>query len=313
MADFSKICQESLESVKQFLEEANANTPEVNQRLERLNEVALILSSSIQDEEVKVNQKWLESMRNLCKRLLFGGWTKLIMTMACHSSFLNGVETQQRADETIKLPSHMQKKVDEITKYSKRCQEILERTDEIVHSLIEKVCKAKNDNFEGIADKDIRTLQTALENLEGDLEASEIYLKSSREAFNELKSDIDAEKKWNDKVKVVTIAAGCLAIAITIGGVVLHVSLPIASQMGAVQKFNELLVPPFGLAVVTGTASFLVWIKSVSGRQYFPKLHFVLKEKSYWNLLTVFHNYSQLMQERDRVLLRIEKLAKESL
>ena len=139
MADFSKICQESLESVKQFLEEANANTPEVNQRLERLNEVALILSSSIQDEEVKVNQKWLESMRNLCKRLLFGGWTKLIMTMACHSSFLNGVETQQRADETIKLPSHMQKKVDEITKYSKRCQEILERTDEIVHSLIEKV------------------------------------------------------------------------------------------------------------------------------------------------------------------------------
>jgi len=81
-----------------------------------------------------------------------------------------------------------------------------------------QVCKAKNDNFEGIADKDIRTLQTALENLEGDLEASEIYLKSSREAFNELKSDIDAEKKWNDKVKVVTIAAGCLAIAITIGG-----------------------------------------------------------------------------------------------
>ena len=81
-----------------------------------------------------------------------------------------------------------------------------------------QVCKAKNDNSEGIADKDIRTLQTALENLEGDLEASEIYLKSSREAFNELKSDIDAEKKWNDKVKVVTIAAGCLAIAITIGG-----------------------------------------------------------------------------------------------
>ena len=81
-----------------------------------------------------------------------------------------------------------------------------------------QVCKAKNDNFEEIADKDIRTLQTALENLEGDLEASEIYLKSSREAFNELKSDIDAEKKWNDKVKVVTIAAGCLAIAITIGG-----------------------------------------------------------------------------------------------
>lgn len=81
-----------------------------------------------------------------------------------------------------------------------------------------QVCKAKNDNFEGIADKDIRTLQTALENLEGDLKVSEIYLKSSREAFNELKSDIDAEKKWNDKVKVVTIAAGCLAIAITIGG-----------------------------------------------------------------------------------------------
>lgn len=66
------------------------------------------------------------------------------------------------------------------------------------------------------------------------------------------------------------------------------------------------IVLPFGLVVVTGTA-FLVWIKSVSRRKYF------LEKKSFWNFLTVFHNYSQLMQERDHVLLRIEKLAKESL
>ena len=32
------------------------------------------------------------------------------MTVDCHSSFFNQVETQQKADETSKLPPHMQKK-----------------------------------------------------------------------------------------------------------------------------------------------------------------------------------------------------------
>ena len=61
------------------------------------------------------------------------------MTIACHSSFFNEVETQQKADETSKLPSHMQTKVDEITEYLKKCQDILKGTDKIIHSLIEKV------------------------------------------------------------------------------------------------------------------------------------------------------------------------------
>lgn len=66
MADFSKICQESLESVKQFLEEANANTPEVNQRLERLNEVANFIQldprwrGKSQPEVARVNEKPLQ-------------------------------------------------------------------------------------------------------------------------------------------------------------------------------------------------------------------------------------------------------------
>ena len=118
--------------VKKFLEEANFNTPEVNQRLERLNEVAVILSSLEQDGVVNVSQEWLERTRKLCEGLLFGDWMRLTTTMACHSSFFNGVET-------IKLPSHMQKKVDEVTKYSKKCQDILESTDKIMRSLIEKV------------------------------------------------------------------------------------------------------------------------------------------------------------------------------
>ena len=139
MTDFSKTCQKSVESVKEFLEEAKANTPEVDQRLKSLNEVVLILSSLIQDEVVDVGQGWLELARNLCKTLLFGDWMRLIMTMACHSSFFNEVETQQKADETSKLPSHMQKKVEEITEYLKKCQDILKSNDKIVHSLIEKV------------------------------------------------------------------------------------------------------------------------------------------------------------------------------
>ena len=43
------------------------------------------------------------------------------MTVACHSSFFNQVETQQKADETSKLPPRMQKKVEEIAEYLKKC------------------------------------------------------------------------------------------------------------------------------------------------------------------------------------------------
>lgn len=292
------------------MEEANASTPEVDQRLKNFNEVVLILSSLIQDAVVGVDQEWPELARNLCKTLLFGDWMRLTMTMACHSSFFNEVETQQKADETSKLPSHMQTKVDEITEYLKKCQDILKGTDKIIHSLIEKVREAKRANFKGIPDEDIRTLQMDVEDMGYNLEMSKKYLDSAYQAFNQLKADIDAER-WSHQVSVAAISTGCLAI-LTIGGVALNVNFPTANQTGAVKNFSERLVLPFGLAVVTGTASFLVWIKSVSGRQYFPKLHFVLKEKSYWNLLTVFHNYSQLIQERDRVLLGIEKLAKES-
>ena len=81
-----------------------------------------------------------------------------------------------------------------------------------------QVRKAKDDDFKGITDKDIRTLKTDFEDLECNLETSKIYLDSSREAFNQLKSDIDSEKEWNKKVKKISIGAGCLAIAITIGG-----------------------------------------------------------------------------------------------
>ena len=65
MADFSETCQKSLKSIKQFLEKANANTPEVDQRLESVNEVVAILSSLIQDEVVGVDQRWPEFARNL--------------------------------------------------------------------------------------------------------------------------------------------------------------------------------------------------------------------------------------------------------
>ena len=121
------------------MEEANASTPEVDQRLKNFNEVVLILSSLIQDAVVGVDQEWPELARNLCKTLFFGDWMRLTMTIACYSSFFNEVETQQKADETSKLPSHMQTKVDEITEYLKKCQDILKGTDKIIHSLIEKV------------------------------------------------------------------------------------------------------------------------------------------------------------------------------
>ena len=139
MADFSKICQENLQSVKLFMEKAEAYTPEVDQRLKSLDEVVVILSSLIQGAVVDVDQKWLELARNLCKILLFGDWTRLAMTVASQSTFVNEIETKQKADETSKLPSHMQIKIEEIIEYSKKCQDILKGTDKIMHSLIEKV------------------------------------------------------------------------------------------------------------------------------------------------------------------------------
>ena len=83
----------------------------------------VILSSLIQDAVVGVgqNSKWPELARKLCKTLLFGDWMRLTMTVDCHSSFFNQVETQQKADETSKLPPHMQKKVEEIAEYLKKC------------------------------------------------------------------------------------------------------------------------------------------------------------------------------------------------
>ena len=139
MADFSKTCQENLQSVKLFMEKAEAYTPEVDQRLKSLDKVVVILSSLIQGAVVDVDQKWLELARNLCKILLFGDWTRLAMTVASQSTFVKEIETKQKADETSKLPSHMQIKVEEIIEYSKKCQDILKGTDKIMHSLIEKV------------------------------------------------------------------------------------------------------------------------------------------------------------------------------
>ena len=59
--------------------------------------------------------------------------------MACHSTFFNGLKTQQKADETSKLPPLVQKLVEEIRGYLEKCRAISERTDNIIHSLIEKV------------------------------------------------------------------------------------------------------------------------------------------------------------------------------
>lgn len=221
------------------MEEANASTPEVDQRLKNFNEVVLILSSLIQDAVVGVDQEWPELARNLCKTLLFGDWMRLTMTIACHSSFFNEVETQQKADETSKLPSHMQTKVDEITEYLKKCQDILKGTDKIIHSLIEKVREAKRANFKGIPDEDIRTLQMDVEDMGYNLEMSKKYLDSAYQAFNQLKADIDAER-WSHQVSVAAISTGCLAI-LTIGGVALNVNLPTANQTGAVKNFSERL------------------------------------------------------------------------
>ena len=128
MDAFLETCQICLESVRECLKEAYASTPEV---------------SLIQDAVVDVDQQWPEVARNLCKILLFGDWMRLTMTINIainflYSIFFSEVETQQKVEES-KLPSHMQKKVDEITEYLKKCQSVVKRTEKIIHSLIEEV------------------------------------------------------------------------------------------------------------------------------------------------------------------------------
>ena len=139
MAKFLNTCQRSLESVKKFLGKVKADTTEVDRRLENVNKVVVILSELSQDAVLGVDQKWPELARKFCKILVFGDWMRLTITMACQTSLFNEIETQQKADETSKLPPHMQTKVDEITEYLKKCRDILKGTDEIVRSLIVKV------------------------------------------------------------------------------------------------------------------------------------------------------------------------------
>lgn len=236
MADFSKTCQENLQSVKLFMEKAEAHTPEFDQRLKSLDEVVVILSRLIQGAVVDVDQKWLELARNLCKILLFGDWTRLAMTVASQSTFVNEMENKQKADETSKLPSHMQIKVEEIIEYSKKCQDILKGTDKIMHSLIEKVCRAADANFKGNLTEDIPYLQMGIKDLESRLGMSKKYLNSSRVAFDKLRSLMDAEK-WNRNVKFAASATG-FGATMLIGGVAI---LQMANQIGAVQKCGALL------------------------------------------------------------------------
>ena len=75
--------------------------------------------------------------------------------------------------------------------------------------------EAKRNNFKGIPDKDILTLQMDVEDMECNLKMSKTYLDSAYRAFDRLKSQMDAEK-WSHKVKVAAIATRCLAS--TIGG-----------------------------------------------------------------------------------------------
>lgn len=308
MADFSKTCQKSVESVKQFLKEAEANTPEVDQRLKSLNDVVLILSSLIQDEVVDVDQEGLELARNLCKTLLFGDWMKLIMTMACHSSFFNEVETQQKADETSKLPSHMQKKVEEITEYLKKCRDILKSNDKIVHSLIEKVREAKRTNFKRISDEDIRTLRMDVEDLGCNLKMSKTYLDSAYRAFDQLKSQID-EEKWSHKVKVAAITTGFVA-ALTICGVVLKVGFPTAKQTGeAVEKISDFLgkletaqlaLLGFAGAIGAGSLGYLIYAYMHSFSEKFDK-----------NLASVESDLQKAQTEYDAQKIQFKKKLKE--
>ena len=76
--------------------------------------------------------------------------------------------------------------------------------------------EAKRNNFKGIPDKDILTLQMDVEDMECNLKMSKTYLDSAYRAFDQLKSQMDAEK-WSHKVKVAAITTGCLA-ALTIDG-----------------------------------------------------------------------------------------------
>lgn len=132
----------------------------------------------------------------------------------------------------------MQKKVEEITEYLKKCRDILKSNDKIVHSLIEKVREAKRTNFKRISDEDIRTLRMDVEDLGCNLKMSKTYLDSAYKAIDQLKSQID-EEKWSHKVKVAAITTGFVA-AVTICGVVLKVGFPTAKQTGeAVKKFSD--------------------------------------------------------------------------
>ena len=75
----------------------------------------------------------------------------------------------------------------------------------------------KANDFKGIPDKDIRTLQMDVEDMECNLKMSKTYLDSAYRVFDQLKSQIDAEK-WSHKVKVTAIATGCLATLTIAGG-----------------------------------------------------------------------------------------------
>ena len=76
--------------------------------------------------------------------------------------------------------------------------------------------EAKRNNFKGIPDKGILTLQMDVEDMKCNVKMSKTYLDNAYRAFDQLKSQMDAEK-WNHKVKVAAITTGCLA-ALTIGG-----------------------------------------------------------------------------------------------
>lgn len=54
--------------------------------------------------------------------------------------------------------------------------------------------EAKRNNFKGIPDKDMLTLQMDVEDMECNLKMSKTYLDSAYRAFDQLKSQMDAEK-----------------------------------------------------------------------------------------------------------------------
>lgn len=56
-----------------------------------------------------------------------------------------------------------------------------------------------------------------VEDMECNLEMSKTYLDSASRAFDQLKSDLDAET-WSHQVKVFAIATGCIATLMIGGG-----------------------------------------------------------------------------------------------